>query len=448
MLKAVISSAATRQASPIRNQAPTQQLLESHNQYHGEAIQEYKQGFDHKGTKSLLELTFECPRCTFLNHPSMLSCEICGTPLLSADAPGAVLHEGPLIRPESPGPLLNSVSTDIENAPECIKLSFRAGGDKIFHERLKNAMVQREWLLQDAPPIPLPSTSTSTTSKSNSNKQYNRSIGGGGIAGLERRSNEVRTNNEFVIGNAFEDLEALMASVKEIVALAESFANKSTENSPEARAVINESAAALGMATTKDMLGSTAGSDNLYLSELSRNLAEYLSDDRQGVLRKEGGIISLVDLWAMFNRARNGVELISPQDFEKAARLWERLKLPVRLREFRNGLLVVQRHDWTDEKTIAQLLAWLQELHVRPPIEKVSWDWMVYGRGVTPQETATRFGWSVGVATEELEMAEESGALCREQGVEGLRFWENWIVNLPNTVSDVDSTNNLEDVST
>ena len=437
MLKAAISSAATRQDSPSRYQAPTQQLLESHNQYVGETVEEYKQGSGLKGAKFALESTFECPRCTFLNHPSMLSCEICGTPLVSADIPGAILNEGGMARPESPGPSLNGVSANLDNALECIKLSFRAGGDKIFHERLKNAMVQREWLLQDAPPIPLPSTSSSISSKHHSNKQDLHSTGGGGIAGLERRGNEQRMNNEFVIGNAFEDLEALMASVKEIVALAESFANKSIDNSPEARALISESAAALGMATTKDMLGSTSGSDNLYLSELSRNLAEYLSDDRHGVLRKEGGIISLVDLWAMYNRARNGVELISPQDFEKAARLWERLRLPVRLREFRNGLLVVQRYDWTDEKTITQLLSWLQQLHVQPPTEKTNWDWAKFGRGVTPQETAARFGWSVGVATEELEMAEESGALCREEGVEGLRFWENWITEEPNAHSTV-----------
>jgi ESCRT-II complex subunit VPS36 len=24
-------------------------------------------------------------------------------------------------------------------------------------------------------------------------------------------------------------------------------------------------------------------------------------------------------------------------------------------------------------------------------------------------------------------MAEEKGALCREEGIEGLKFWENWI---------------------
>lgn len=247
-----------------------------------------------------------------------------------------------------------------------------------------------------------------------------------GIAGLERRGQELRKNNEMVLGDAFEDLEALMASAREIVALAESFKDKTASGSSE-DALLRESATALGMVTTKNMLGSSASSETLYLSELSRNLAEYLTDDAKGILRKEGGIMSLVDLWAIFNRARGGAELISPLDFEKAAQLWERLSLPVRLRQFRNGLLVVQRYDWTDDKTIAQLLDWLQNMHTTPPPEEATWDWKAFGRGITAFEATQHFGWSMGVATEELEMAEEKGALCREDGVEGVRFWENWI---------------------
>jgi ESCRT-II complex subunit VPS36 len=174
-----------------------------------------------------------------------------------------------------------------------------------------------------------------------------------GIAGLEQRRLEVQKNNEIIIGNAFEDLEALMASAKEIVALAESFASSNGNTSSESSAVAN----ALGLVTTKDMLGGGSNSESLYITELSRNLAEFLTDDARGVLRKAGGIISLVDLWAMFNRARGGVELVSPSDFEKAARLWEKLKLPVRLRQFKSGVLVVQGSDRTDEKTIKALLA-------------------------------------------------------------------------------------------
>lgn len=240
-----------------------------------------------------------------------------------------------------------------------------------------------------------------------------------------------RKNNELVIGNAFEDLEALMTSAKEIVALAERFASDAGGGSSRADSVISESAAALGMITTKDLLGGT--SESLYISELSRNLAEYLTDDRKGVLKGEGGIMSLVDVWAVFNRSRNGVELVSPSDFEKAAGLWEKLGLPVRLRRFKSGLLVVQRREWNDDKIINQLKVWFQEMHILPPAKEEVIDWRLFGRGVTAQEAAQRFGWSVGVASEELEMAEEKGVLCREEGIEGLKFWENHLMNTDNT---------------
>ncbi|KAF1834067.1 Vps36-domain-containing protein [Decorospora gaudefroyi] len=377
-----------------------------------------------------------CPRCTYQNHPSLLNCEICGASLTTAvDRRLDVLQESS--RPQSPGPTLTSPLQS--ESIECIKISFRAGGGPIFYERLKNALVQRKWLLQSAPPIPKPRPSSGTfdntystdASVSSAEIERPRVVG---IAGLERRGLEQRQNNEAMIGSAFEDLEALMTSAKEIIALAEQFASQAnfgTNGSSEASDLASQSASALGLVTTKDMLGSGSKSESLYVSELSRNLAEWLTDDTRGVLRKEGGIMTLVDLWAVFNRARGGVELISPTDFEKAARMWDTLKLPVRLRKFKSGLLVVQGRDRTDEKTIASLLAWLKTLHQESPAMEVTWDWRAYGRGVTAQETAERFGWSIGVATEELEMAEESGALCREQGIDGFRFWENWLVKIP-----------------
>lgn len=376
--------------------------------------------------------SFTCPRCTFQNHPSLTVCEICGASLVSAADKRLEAAQG-IGRAESPGPSLNSPPLQGETV-QSIKFSFRGGGEKIFYERLKNALVQRKWLLQSAPPIPRPRSAvlddgySSAASEASRTPERNKVVG---IAGLERRELEQRKNNEAVIGGAFEDLEALMTSAKEVIALAEQFAsqaNLGTNGNSEASVLASQSASALSLVTTKDMLGSGSGSESLYISELSRNLAEWLTDDTRGILKNEGGIMTLVDLWAVFNRARGGVELISPSDFEKAARKWDELKLPIRLRKFKSGLLVVQGRDRTDEKTIASLLAWFRELHSEQPATEVPWDWHMYGRGVTAQETAERFGWSVGVATEELEMAEESGALCREQGLEGLRFWENWIV--------------------
>lgn len=338
-------------------------------------------------------------------------------------------------RPESPGLFSESQTSGLAHGSNSIKLSFRAGGDKIFYDKLKGAMVQRKWLLHNAPPIPKTYHSLSVMPDHESLGNYQRNQSSSerakvvGIAGLERLGREQRKNNEVVIGSAFEDLEALMASAKEIVALAESLGEKTTNGTSEADALLIETAAALNMVTTKEMLGSSAGSESLYLSELSRNVAEYLTDDARGILKKEGGIMSLVDLWAVFNRARGGADLVNPMDFEKATRLWEKLNLPVRLRRFKNGLLVVQRYDWTDDKTIAQLLAWFQEMHTTPPSSEFHSVWTAFGRGVTAQETAQKFGWSVGVASEELEMAEEKGVLCRDESVEGLRFWKNYIVD-------------------
>ncbi|KAK5163211.1 Vacuolar protein-sorting-associated protein 36 [Saxophila tyrrhenica] len=372
-----------------------------------------------------------CPRCTFHNHASLNTCEMCGAPLHAAreaTVPATITEPQ---RPESPGPsMAGSIVED--DTIETIKFSFRGGGEKVFQDRLKGALVQRKWLLQSAPPVPRPAQPTTpgfggsgqTFDTLSSSTPQPRVVG---IAGLERRGEELRQSNQAVIGTAFEDLEALMTSAKEVIAMAEEFSksqNSANGDSVEARNVLSDSASVLGLVTTKDMLGTGSSSETLYITELARNLAEFLTDDRRGILRKEGGIMSLVDLWAVFNRTRNGIELISPLDFEKAAMTWETLHLPIRLRRFKSGLLVVQEKSRTDEKTIASLLSWLRRPQQASGAPEDGLRGSL-GIGVTAQETAERFGWSVGVATEELEMAEDTGALCRDQCLDGIRFWEN-----------------------
>lgn len=415
------------------------------------------------------DASFQCPRCTFLNHPSLMACEMCGAPLVSRDLPAGLTPASQLLRTESPGPavaasFLSAAQTGTD-ATETIKLSFRGGGEKIFYERLKGAIAQRKWLLHNAPPIPSFSgaggsrTSDLSAGSRGSDPggpsslegpeqlfflqhqaQQPRPVKTAGIAGLEKRGLDMRKKNEIVIGGAFEDLEALMASAKQIVALAEQLARQTgtatAASSDDSMMLAASASSQLGLVTTKDIVGGggSSGRESLYLSELARNLAEFLTDDARGVLRRAGGIMSLVDLWAVFNRARGGVELVSPMDLVKAARLWESLRLPVRLRTFkRSGVLVVQGSDRTDEATVRALLGWLRDLRAVPPEARgeppVPWDWQAFGRGVSAQETAERFGWSIGVAEEELEMAEERGALCREEGIAGLRFWENMITD-------------------
>ncbi|KAJ9606931.1 Vacuolar protein-sorting-associated protein 36 [Cladophialophora chaetospira] len=376
--------------------------------------------------------TITCPRCTFHNHPWMRECELCSAPLpLPNAATGVEQNEG-FVRSESPGPEISGLTLEQEHETPSVKFSFRNGGDRVFYERLKNAMIQRKWLLQNAPPIPRadsPRASTPLNSASPGPSSETR-MTAVGIAGLEQRGFQTRKNNEAVLGNAFEDLEALMASAKDIVALAERFAQESTTGLGVTGAasdpLLSHSAAALGMVATKDMVSDS--SNTLYISELARNLAEYATDDRRAILRHQGGTMSLVDLWAIFNRSQNGVELVSPADFYKAAEAWERLGLPIKLRRFKSGLLVVQQRNATDERTISQIKAWLESLKLFASNPPEPWDRTTFSIGVTAQQAAAQFGWSLGVASEELEMAEERGALCREESVEGLKFWLNFLI--------------------
>lgn len=236
-----------------------------------------------------------------------------------------------------------------------------------------------------------------------------------------------------------------MASAKDIIALAETFAKHKNGQNGEGHGddptdQASTLLSSLNLTTTKDMLGSSAGSGGhtTYLTQLSRSLADFLLDDTSGtaLLKSSGGIISLVDLWAVYNRARGGMELVSPMDFSEAVEMFEKLRLPVQARVFRgSGLRVVRGAEWSDERVVKSLLRWLAELRTSAGAMEaggavgvegeggVNW-----GRGVTALEAAERFGWSVGVASEEMGMAEEKGALCREMGLEGVRFWENWFV--------------------
>jgi len=373
-----------------------------------------------------------CPRCTFHNHPSLVTCEMCGSSLQKT--------RKQTNRNESPAPVTPMTSSD---TPSIIKLSFRAGGEQLFYSRLKEALVQRKWLLTTAPPIamPLPTSLSnqgfdSPTRGSRSSTPNRRAVG---IAGLEDRGQSQRQNNAMVIGSAFEDLEALMISAKEVIAMAERFAlstNTTSHDNDSNRRLLYESASALGLMTTKSttftstpsissalsnlsLSSPSTNESSLYITQLSRTLAEILTDDTHSLLSKSGGIISLVDLWSWFNSQRNGIELVSPSDFSSAAEAWETLNLPLRVRKFKSGLKVVQDRNRSEQGICASLIKYLQDGQSNDN---------TFGRGVTAIETANHFGWSIGVATEELEMAEDRAVLVREMNPSGVKFWKNpWV---------------------
>jgi len=317
-----------------------------------------------------------CPRCTFHNHPSLTVCEICGERLHAKNLP-------PVLSPK------------VSSSPASVKLSFHNGGERSFADRVRSAREAREWQTLHA------EVGASSTMGS-----------GAGITGLERAGDVRRRKNELVLGGAFEDLEALMARAKEMVALAESFAAQlhsktgattTTTSDPSAQTTLAASARALGLSdpgVTHDMAGDS------FHAELARQIADFLD---RGVLEREGGVITLTDVFCLYNRAR-GMGLISPHDLYQATQLFHALHLPMRMRRFRSGLAVVQRAERREEAVVKMVLAFVTE-----------------AGGASAREMAGRFGWSVGIAAEELELAEVQGVVCRDTAVGGTRFYPNLI---------------------
>ena len=89
----------------------------------------------HSGRK---QTEIACGACTFLNHPSLRVCEICGTELPKAKAE---LKSAPSSRPLTPDP------SDDDDSPKMIKLSFRKGGDKPFYTVLKSSLKSKNWVV-------------------------------------------------------------------------------------------------------------------------------------------------------------------------------------------------------------------------------------------------------------------------------------------------------------
>jgi ESCRT-II complex subunit VPS36 len=242
---------------------------------------------------------FPCPRCTFLNHPALTACEICGEPLISPNLPPILASAEAIDRSISPAPFPAPPNED----RTYVRISFRAGGDKPFLERIRAAIVTKAWI---------PTTRTTediTPTLAASSKTI-------GINGLEKASAALKLQNDRVLEASFQDLQALMARAKTLIALAEQLASKISNLPPtsgsEARRALRESSELLGL-STPIVTQEVAGGQEVYWGELAKQVAEFLTaaavDGGMSLLKREGGIIPLIDLFALYNRAR-GVGII------------------------------------------------------------------------------------------------------------------------------------------
>uniref|UniRef100_A0A8C2XR31 Vacuolar protein-sorting-associated protein 36 n=1 Tax=Cyclopterus lumpus TaxID=8103 RepID=A0A8C2XR31_CYCLU len=245
-----------------------------------------------------------------------------------------------------------------------IKLSFKEHGQIEFYRRLTEEMTRKRWENTPASqPIPIGTGSQAGRT---------RAVG---IVGIERKIEEKRKETDKNISEAFEDLSKLMVKAKEMVELSRSIANKIKDKQFGLRSYL------LSMGIADPVTRETHGSGTHYHMQLAKQLDDMLQAP---------------------------LELLSPEDLVNACKMFESLKLPLRLRVFDSGVMVVQLQSHSEEEMIASAL------------DNVS------DKGsLTAEEFAKLLGLSVLLSKERLLLAEKMGHLCRDDSVEGLRFYPN-----------------------
>ncbi|KAG6415612.1 hypothetical protein SASPL_123025 [Salvia splendens] len=196
-----------------------------------------------------------------------------------------------------------------------------------------------------------------------------------GLAGILRKEQEMWESTDKSLQDAFQDLNALMSKAQEMVTLAEKMRSKllSGSNNQASGAEDEE----MGTKEMQDWLLSVGivspvtkeSAGALYHQQLSRQVCSavtkcgisvwylyLLADFIKIPLERAGGMINLIDVYCLFNRAR-GTELISPDDLLRACSLWEKFDVcvPVMLRKFDSGVMVIQSKSHSDEEIFARI---------------------------------------------------------------------------------------------
>ncbi|XP_013409912.1 vacuolar protein-sorting-associated protein 36 [Lingula anatina] len=299
-------------------------------------------------------------------------------------SPKILAHLSAPMPGKQPGPATSSKN-------HYIRFSFTQGGMTEFYRCLADELAHRRW-----EHIPL------TSHQPASQKRHVRAAG---IVGIERNIQQKHKETDQNISVAFEDLNKLIAKAKDMVTLAKGISSKIKEKQGDITEdeTIRLQSYLLSLGVDDPVTRETHGSGQSYYRELAKQIGSMLEQP----LRESGGIMTLTDVYCRVNRAR-GMELLSPEDLISACKLLEVLKLPVRLKSFDSGVQVLQLQSHSEEESIEKTAKLVEE-----------------NGSLTAEELSTMAGLSVILAKERLLLTEKSGGVCRDESVEGLRFYPN-----------------------
>jgi len=252
--------------------------------------------------------------------------------------------------------------------------------------------------------------------------------------GTKKQSKDERAKEVEVL---FREAKELTAIIHKYVATLEKNENKEDgmEDTTELTSMLQD----MGMITAlaKD-------SSSSFHEMLARQICDFLSSNKSFLTAKGGsGIITLTDVYCLYNRAR-GANMISPEDLIEALAMIEKLGLGMKLREFDgSGVKVLQESNFDDSVMAKRLIDFIEAQEGNGVggigevfmsfISGISAEIEVESKkahvGLTVLEAARVLKISPLLANEQLLSAERNGYLCRDVTLEGTRFFCNRFVS-------------------
>ncbi|CAB3359404.1 Hypothetical predicted protein [Cloeon dipterum] len=281
-----------------------------------------------------------------------------------------------------------------------IRLSFKDGYDSSFPNNLSAALQKKKW---ETAPI----TSTSLPEAPPLVQLPGRQLRAG-IVGIERQIQAKHKATDDSISLAFEDLNKLMSMAKDMVLLSKSISDKIKEKQGEISddETVQFKSYLLSLGIDDPVTRDNSRSESQYHQNLARQISSALQDQ----IKEIGGMMTLPEAYCRVNRAR-GLELLSPEDMLKACQIMASLGLPVTLKVFDSGVKVLHLSTHNDQNIIKTTAEAIEE-----------------SGSYTAEELAQVLGMSVLLAKERLLITEKAGRACRDDSIEGLRFYPNLLL--------------------
>ncbi|KAK0084114.1 hypothetical protein PV325_007604 [Microctonus aethiopoides] len=305
-----------------------------------------------------------------------------------------VLHLSEPSIDKLPGPVDNSTNM-------YIKFSFKDGFDANFMTHLADVIMKKAWIIMPIMPSISPSNQSTSTTKQQLPVIKTRT----GIIGIERSLQERQKATDESISIAFQDLRKLMEMAKDMVSISKTISAKIRERQGDITEdeTVRFKSYLMSMGIDDPVTRDAYKSSNEYFRQLAYELVQILEEP----IKEVGGMMVLTDAYCRINRAR-GLELLSPEDLLNVSRQLASLDLPLVLRVFDSGVMVLQARSHDDNAVVESIAELLK------------------ARGfITAEELAQSEGISVLLAREKLLVTEKYGRACRDDTIEALKFYPN-----------------------